>query len=122
MRASLLVLGSFLILALAEIDARYAFIAMSRRRRSRNKSNGYVHISRQEKRKKCNYVNQLFPFSGNTCSSPPAVSYKHLYDHPYQSQLWLFQQQNCIPIFSERDSNILSILILFIALVFAFIV
>lgn len=52
----------------------------------------------EEKKKKCFYVNEMFPVSETTCSIRPSeFYYKNLYNGSYHNELWKYQQIECLP-------------------------
>lgn len=52
----------------------------------------------EERKKKCFYVNELFPVTETTCSVKPSeYYYKNLYNASYQTELWEYQQMECLP-------------------------
>lgn len=67
------------------------FMRRARRRHTETKRNTYSIV------KKCNYINEMFPMTNNTCSLPPSMEYQNIYDSSsYKMDLWKFQQTECL--------------------------
>jgi hypothetical protein len=75
---------------------------------------------------KCRYTMSLFDSHPNMCPLPPTLSYKTIYDQPYQIELWDFHQKVCMPKLKsnnfERCFYILFRIILYLYIVGALIV
>lgn len=72
----------------------------------------------EEKKKKCIYVNEMFPVSETTCSIRPSeYYYKNAF---YRDELWKYQQIECLP--QKPDFSIVLFYLITICLWIGFVV
>jgi hypothetical protein len=54
-------------------------------------------IIEKELAQKCKYAAELFPIAKNVCSVAPAKMYTDIYQRSWATDLWKFQQDQCLP-------------------------
>jgi hypothetical protein len=90
-RVSVLILSFLVATNGLHVAHSIMFMRRTRRRHTETKRNTYSIV------KKCNYINEMFPMTNNTCSLPPSMEYQNIYDSSsYKMDLWKFQQTECL--------------------------
>ena len=59
--------------------------------------NNKTKREKEEKRVICDYIVTLHPIEPNTCAKNPFDDYRNIYQNIYAKELWIYQQEECVP-------------------------